>query len=157
MAQALSATVTINHRESSTEGDRALQDKTSLNETFTFVEAAGALGVTKVFSDNRTLNTTSEDLDLAGALESGLGTAVVAAKVKLIAFRWNGLGTFKVDGGVSLGAVAVIDGSITVGPGGLILIVCPDAAGMAIVAGTADLLTITTTGAGDYDVIFGCE
>jgi hypothetical protein len=157
MAQALTANVTITARESSTEGDRALQDKTSINESFTFLDATGALGAPKVFSDNRTLNTTTENLDLSGALESGLGTVTVFTKVRALAVRWNGAGTLAIDTTLSNGATGVFNGTVTIGQGGVFLIIDPTAAGRAVTAATVDLVKFTSTGAGDYDILVAGE
>ena len=156
MAQALTANVTITARESSSEGDRALQDKTSINAALAFLDATGALGAPKVFADNRVLNTTTENIDLSGALASGLGTAVVFTKVRLIFVRWNGLGTLTASGAGASGAAAVL-GAEPVGPGGIIFKASPDAGGMAVTAASADILAITTTGAGDYDIVIAGE
>ena len=157
MAQTTDATITINARETSTVGDRALQDRTAISQKFTFLDATGALGCPKVYSDRRTLNTTTENLDLSGSLETGLGTAVALTKLRLLAIRWNGAGTLTVDGGVTNGASTVLDGSVTLGAGGVFVIVDPTAAGLAITATTVDLLTLTSTGAGTYDVVIGGE
>jgi hypothetical protein len=152
MAITASASFTLNARETSTEGDRDLQDKTSIVETFTFLNASGALGVTKKFSDNRTLNTTTENLDLSGALASGLGTTTVFTKVRLLFVRWNGAsGTLTVSGAGSLGAAAVL-GAEVLGAGGCLLKVDGTATGLAVTAATADLIAVTSTAAGTYDV-----
>lgn len=156
MAQTLTASLTINARESSSEGERALQDKTSLAESFTFLDATGALGAPKVFSDNRTLNTSTENIDLSGALATGLGTAVVFTKVRLLAIRWNGAGTLTASGAGTNGASAVL-GNQVVGQGGVILVVDPTVAGRAVTAATADLIAITTTGSGTYDILVAGE
>jgi hypothetical protein len=152
MAMTASAAITLNAREALVDGDRTLQDKTSISDTFTFLDAAGALGVTKKFSDNRTLDTTNETLDLSGALASGLGTVTVFAKVLLFAVRWNGAGTMAVDTSLSNGATGLFSGTVTLGAGGWLIIVDPTSAARAIGAGTTDLVKFTTTGAGDYDI-----
>lgn len=157
MAEALSATITVTHRETSTEGDRTLQDKTSLNETFTFLDASGALGCTKVFPDNRVLNTTNETLDLSGALESGLGTVTVFTKVRLLAVKWNGAGTLAIDTSLSNGATGVFSGTVTIGENGIFVLIDPTVAGRAVTAATLDLVKFTSTGAGDYDILVGGE
>lgn len=157
MSQSLSAAITINARETVLEGERALQDKTSLAETFTFLDATGALGAPKVFSDNRTLNTTNETLDLSGALASGLATAIVFTKVRLFFVKWNGAGTLEVDCSLTNGATGLMTGKETFGAGGVILIVDPTAAGRAITAGTADLVKFTSTGSGTFDILVAGE
>lgn len=157
MSQSLTANVTITARESSSEGDRALQDKTSINEAFTFLDATGALGAPKVFSDNRTLNTTNETLDLSGALASGLGTATVFTKVRLFAVLWNGAGTLEVDCSLTNGATGLMTGKATIGQGGMLVVIDPTAAGLAITAGTAELVKFTSTGAGTYDILVAGE
>lgn len=158
MSQAASASFSIVVRESSTEGGRLLQDKFTLAEAITFLDATGLLGCPKVFADRRTLNSTTENLDLSGLLESGIGTATVFTKIRILAIRWNGdTGTLKADGGATAGAVGLLDGSITVGAGGWIIILDPTLAGRAITATTADILAMTSTATGTYDFIAGGE
>lgn len=151
-------TVSVEMRETRLDGSSIGSDKFAFTKTYSFVDATGALGCTKFFADNRTLNTTNENLDLNGALASKLGTAVALTKGRILLNHWAGAsGTAKFDYDVTNGADGLIDGSVTLGADGLVLVVDPTAAGRVITPGTADLCTVTTTASGTYNFAVGGE
>lgn len=128
------------------------------------VDLASGVGANQadlLWHDQRTLAASgTEDLDLAGGLTDAFGTALTLVKLKEIivvaaAGNTNNVNvTRPAANGVPL-FLAASDG-IAVPPGGMIHVQAPGAAGIAITAGTGDLLTITNSGAGTsvtYDVI----
>jgi hypothetical protein len=113
------------------------------------------------WSDQRTLSASAtEDLDLAAALTGPLGTTLTFARVKAVLVKAASGNTNDVQitrpasNGVPL-FLAASDG-IAVKPGGLFLWVAPNAAGVAVTAGTGDLITVTNSAGSTsvtYDVI----
>ncbi|QFQ97456.1 hypothetical protein F9278_15930 [Streptomyces phaeolivaceus] len=121
----------------------------------------GANQADKIFADTRTLAASAtEDLDLAGVLSDPLGAALTFARVKAVLIRAAAGNTNNVQvtrpasNGVPL-FLAAGDG-LAVRPGGLFLWVAPDATGVAVTAGTGDLLTLTNSAGSTsvtYDVV----
>jgi hypothetical protein len=115
----------------------------------------------KIWSDTRTLAASgTEDIDLAGALTDALGVAVTFVKVKHVQVTAATANTNNVNvtrpaaNGVPI-FLAAGDG-MPVQPGGTFIWNSPTAAGVAVTAGTGDLLTITNSAAGTgvtYDII----
>ncbi|MEH0650667.1 hypothetical protein QA995_14800 [Streptomyces scabiei] len=121
----------------------------------------GANQADKIFSDTRTLAASAtEDLDLAGVLSDPLGASLTFARIKAVLIKAAAGNTNSVQvtrpasNGVPL-FLAAGDG-LSVRPGGLFLWVAPDATGVAVTAGTGDLLTLTNSAGSTsvtYDVI----
>ncbi|WP_060887285.1 hypothetical protein [Streptomyces caniscabiei] len=121
----------------------------------------GANQADKIFADTRTLAASAtEDLDLAGVLSDPLGAALTFARIKAVLVKAAAGNTNSVQvtrpasNGVPL-FLAAGDG-LSVRPGGLFLWVAPDATGVAVTAGTGDLLTLTNSAGSTsvtYDVI----
>ncbi|NUS86322.1 MAG: hypothetical protein HOY75_27270 [Streptomyces sp.] len=121
----------------------------------------GANQADRIFADTRTLAASAtEDLDLAGVLSDPLGAALTFARIKAVLIRAAAGNTNSVNvtrpaaNGVPL-FLAASDG-LAVRPGGLFLWVAPDATGVAVTAGTGDLLTLTNSAGSTgvtYDVI----
>ncbi|QTU45639.1 hypothetical protein F3K20_12870 [Streptomyces scabiei] len=121
----------------------------------------GANQADKIFADTRTLAASAtEDLDLAGVLSDPLGAALTFARIKAVLVKAASGNTNSVQvtrpasNGVPL-FLAAGDG-LSVRPGGLFLWVAPDATGVAVTAGTGDLLTLTNSAGSTsvtYDVI----
>lgn len=115
-----------------------------------------------VFHDTRTLAAEgTEDLDLAGVLTSALGATLTFVQVKAImiaaaaANTNNVLVTCPASNGVPL-TDAGEKIFPPVRPGGIALWFDPGDGGIAVTAGTGDLITVTNSGAGTavtYDVI----
>lgn len=137
-------------------------DALSRTATVTLGSGTGANQANQVFHDRRTLAlSTGETLDLSGGLTNGLGQTCTFTKVKIL---WILAATTNVnDVVVSVPAAngfvspfnAAAD-AVKVKPGGMLLLVAPDANGYGVTADTADLLTVTNGGAGTavtYDVI----
>lgn len=115
----------------------------------------------KIFHDTRTLlASATEDIDLAGSLTDALGAALTFVKIKHILVNAATANTNNVNvtrpaaNGVPI-FLAAGDG-VPVQPGGTFVWNTPTAAGVAVTAGTADLITITNSAAGTsvtYDII----
>ena len=114
------------------------------------------------FTDQRTLAASaSESLDLSGVLTDAFGAALTFTSIFAILVRAaaGNVNDVEVSCPAANGFVspflAASDG-LKVKPGGLALLVAPNAAAFAVVAGTGDLLDITNGGAGTsvtYDII----
>lgn len=115
-----------------------------------------------IWADERTLAaTTSENLDLSGALTNDLGATAIFAKVKVICVHLKTLTagyTLSVGGAASdafINWVGDATDIIKVGAGGIFLIYNPDLAGYAVTASTGDILKVNNTNAASvtYDII----
>ena len=124
-------------------------------------DGTGANQADRIFTDTRTLAASAtEDLDLAGSLTDAYGATITMARIKAILVKAASGNTNNVNvsrpasNGVPL-FLAASDG-IAVLPGGAFLWVAPNAAGVAVTAGTGDLLTFTNSSSGTsvtYDVV----
>lgn len=113
-----------------------------------------------LFTDSRTLTASSnEDLDLAGSLLSAFGATLTFVKLKAVIVKAASGNTNNVvisrpaSNGVPLFEAA--SDAISVLPGGCFVWVAPGA-GVAVTAGTGDLINIANSGAGTsvvYDVV----
>ena len=115
-----------------------------------------------MWSDTRTLNaSTSEDIDLAGALtDAAFGATLTFARVKAIIIYSKLAANKRLSvGGAASNAFInwVGDASdvINVDPGGCFVLINPTATGYAVTADTGDILKITNAsgGASTYDII----
>ncbi len=116
----------------------------------------------RIFHDTRTLTASSnEDLDLAGVLTDAYGATITFARIKtLLIYADPGntnnviVGNAATNGFISwVGAAAH---TVTVRPGGLLLLAAADVTAYTVTATTADLLRVTNSGAGTsvtYDVV----
>lgn len=138
------------------------EDRLSYKKTIKFTDGAGANQSEAIFHDKRTLSASgSEDLNLAGVLADPFGTTLTFTKIKAIAIYAHTTNTNNVVvGGHATAAFAgwVNDATdkVVIKPGGLFVIVDPTAAGYAVTATTADLLTIANSAGGtgvDYDIV----
>jgi hypothetical protein len=131
------------------------------SSTIALASGTGANQADKIFADTRTLSASAtEDLDLAGVLSDPLGAALTFARIKAVLVKAAAGNTNLVQvtrpasNGVPL-FLAAGDG-LAVRPGGLFLWVAPDATGVAVTAGTGDLLTFTNSAGSTsvtYDVV----
>lgn len=138
-----------------------VSDPLDYSKKITLTTGTGADQADMLWHDRRTLAASAtEDLDLAGALTNALGATQTFARIKAVIISAATANTNNVQvtrpatNGVVL-FLAAGDG-ISVLPGGVFAWVAPNAAAIAVTAGTGDLLTITnsagTTGV-TYDVI----
>ena len=121
----------------------------------------GANQANLLFADTRTLAASAtEDLDLAGVLSDPLGAALTFARIKFVLVKAAVGNTNNVNvtrpasNGVPL-FLAAGDG-LPIRPGGGNAWWAPDATGVAVTAGTGDLLTFTNSAGSTsvtYDVV----
>lgn len=138
-------------------------DRFSLVMEEAFAAGSGSGQVNKAFRDNRTLaGGANEELDLAGGLTDAFGATLTFTKIKVLAIRNNADSALSVGGAAANGfsawagdptdivklAAAGADGSP------FALLIC-DPAGVAVTAGTGDLLKIALAAGtgGTYDII----
>lgn len=154
MANTCSMVLTITAKESVADGRGSSQDNQTISESWTFLDAAGALGVTAQWKDSRTL-TGTESLDFAGGVTNRFGQTKTFTKNKVFYLKnANASGTITVGGG-SNPFVGWFTGTIVLQPGEFILFGSPTSAGKAVVAGTGDLIQVVASVASmAYDVAF---
>ena len=133
---------------------------------FAFTDGNGASQISRIWTANRTIAASgNDDIDLNGLLVDGIGQTLSLLRVRALFIRaaaanTNNLvvGPAPTNGFVTPWGAATH--SNTVRPGGLLVMVAPDATGFAVTAATADLLRVTNGGAGstvNYDIaILGC-
>lgn len=122
----------------------------------------GANQADMMWHDTRTLSASAtEDLDLAASLTGPLGGTLTFARIKMVLVTAASGNTNNVNvtrpasNGVPL-FLAASDG-IAVRPGGCFLWAASDSTGVAVTAGTGDLLTFTNSAGStsvSYDVVF---
>ena len=116
----------------------------------------------RIFHDTRTLSASgTENLDLAGVLTDPTGATITFAKIKLLLIKAAAANTNDVVVGGHASAAFVnwvsdATDKVVVRPGGGLCLWAPGAAGYAVTATTADMLTVANSGAGTgvtYDVV----
>lgn len=137
-------------------GDLDLTDpesRISTGVSYTLASGVAADQADKVWSDQVTLAASgTADIDVAGVLTDALGAAATFAKIKAILVIADAANTNNVNvtrpaaNGLPL-FIAAGDG-IPVLPGGCFLWIAPGLAGVAVTAGTADLITFTNSAGG---------
>ncbi len=127
---------------------------TLAERSFKFKPGAGAGQANVIFADKRSLNpSASENLDMVGTLIDQLGQTVSFTKVRAIAILADATNVNDVVvGGHATAAFASMFGAsnntLKVKPGGMVVLVAPDANGYAVTATTADMLQVANSGAG---------
>lgn len=132
-----------------------------LARQLSFTEGAGAGAANMIWSDRRTIAASATDsLDLAGSLTGPFGTTLTFARIKMLLVlaatgNTNNVNVVRpASNGVPLG-LAAGDG-FPVKPGGMFWWYDPSAAGVAVTAGTGDLLDLVNSAVGTsvtYDVV----
>lgn len=153
MANTCIATWGITAKELITDGHGSSQDNQVVADTLTFVDAAGALGVTAQWKDSRTL-TGTESLDLAGGVTNRFGAAKTFTKNKVFYVKnTSESGTITVGGG-SNPFVGWFTGTIVLAAGEIMSFGSPTASGKAVVAGTGDLVqVVASVSSMTYDIV----
>lgn len=140
----------------------AVQSQLTKKLALALTDGSGANQATNVFSDTRTLAASaSESLDLAGSLTNAFGQVISFTKVRALMIFASASNTNDVVvGGAGANGFFSMFGAAAhtakVKPGGSLIITAPDVNGLAVVAGTADLLQIANGAGGSgvtYDVI----
>lgn len=126
-----------------------------------FTDGAGLNQANLLWHDQRTITASATDsLDLAGSLTDAFGQSTVFARIKAVVVKAASGNTNNVNvtrpasNGVPL-FLAAGDG-IPVKPSGFFVWVDPTAAGVAVTAGTGDLLDLVNSGGGTsvtYDIV----
>lgn len=133
----------------------------SYDKRIRLTSGTGADQANQLFTDTRTLTASAtEDLDLAGVLVDSFGDTLTFARIKAVIVGAAAANTNNVNvtrpasNGVPL-FLAASDG-IAVRPGGVFAWIAPDVTGVAVTAGTGDLLTFTNSAGSTsvtYDVV----
>lgn len=132
----------------------------SIAKSIALTNGTGANQADLVWSDQRTVTASATDsVDLAGSLTDAFGAALTFTRIKVLvvqaaATNTNNVNVTRPANGAPL-FLASGDG-IAVRPGGLFVWACSDATGVAVTAGTGDLLDFVNSGAGSsvtYDVV----
>lgn len=114
----------------------------------------GANQADRIFHDSRTLAASAnEDLDLAGVLTDAFGVTLTFARIKTLIVAADAGNTNNVIVGAAatnafVNWVGAATHTVTVRPGGVLLLAGSDATAYAVTAGTGDLLRIANSGAG---------
>ncbi len=138
---------------------RNIEDKLVFNPNYSLTDGTGADQAKQGFLDTRTLTASAnESLDLSGTLTDSFGAVISFTKLKVLliqADRGNANDVL-VGGAASNGFISLFGDAtdiIKVKPGGMVLLIAPDANGYGVSAGTADLLKIANS-AGGSSVIY---
>jgi len=116
----------------------------------------------KIWSDRRTISaSSSENIDLAGALTDALGAALTFARVKALIIKASSANVNNVvvgGHGSAAWATWVSDATdkVVVRPGGFLAFAAPDGTAYAVTATTADMLTVANSSSGSsvtYDIV----
>lgn len=136
-------------------------DALDYTQRITLENGTGTNQADMLWHDQRSLNASAnEDIDLAGALTGSFGTTLTFARIKglIVAAASGNSNNVQVARGSSNGCtifLAASDG-LVVRPGGLVAWFAPDATGIAVAAGSSDILNIANGGAGTsvtYDIV----
>lgn len=134
----------------------------SYTHSHDLANGSGANQADKIFTDSRQLAASAtENIDLAGVLVDALGATLAFTKIKalLIRAKSTNVNDVLVGGAATNGFIAWVGAAtdvVKVKPNGMLLVTAPDVNGLAVTAGTADLLKIANSGAGsavDYDIV----
>ena len=121
--------------------------------TENWTDGTGANQYQVVFSDERTTDSTGEELDLAGVLKDPFNLTLTFTAVKVISIEASSSNTNNtiLIGGTHpvTGIFADTSDAIIVRPGGTLTIVAPDTTGYAITATSADDLKVYSSGTGN--------
>lgn len=133
----------------------------NLVRTLDLASGAGANQANVVWSDRRTIAaSTTEDLDFAGGgLTDAVGAAVAPAKVRAILVYASCDNTNNVVVGGDANSVPFLSTAATtvsVQPCGVFLLTAPATAGIAVTAGTGDIIQVANSSSGTsvtYDIV----
>ncbi len=138
------------------------KDPLSVKKTFTFTNGEGADKAEVVFHDTRTLaSSATEDLDLYGSLTDAFGNTMNFSKIKMIhvSAATGNTNNVEVGGAASnqfLGIYKDASDISVLRPGAWLAWCVPDATGMTVTSGTADLFKVANSGAGSsvsYNIV----
>ena len=136
-------------------------DALDYTQRISLTSGTGSGQADMLWHDQRTLAASgSENIDLAGSLTGAFGTTLTFARIKglVVAAAAGNTNNVQVARGAANGCtlfLAASDG-LVVRPGGVFAWFAQDATGIAVTAGTGDILTITNGAGGTsvtYDII----
>lgn len=161
MTQSANILLDVVINQTSTGDLNTVRNALSLKKVASLVDGSGLGQASKSWGDKRTLAGAAVDaLDLAGVLTDAFGQSITFASVKAIIVAAAASNTDEVQIGGGSNAFASFLGDptdqIVLRPGGLLVLVAPDAAGYAVTASTGDILRITNASASDqadYEII----
>lgn len=125
--------------------------------TLTLAAGTGAVADTadRGWSDQRTIAASgNDDLDLAGVLTDPVGAAITFARIRLLYIEADAANTNNLLVGPGAATnpwntwISGTTPTVTVRPGGLLLLAARDATGYTVTAGTGDILRITNSAGG---------
>lgn len=132
----------------------------ALKRQFTWPSGTAADQADRIFHDTRTIVASgSDDLDLAGVLTDAFGAVITFADVRLILVAAAAANTNNVIVGGDANALlfgGAAAHTVTVRPGGLMLLAARDATAYPVTPTTGDILQVANSGAGTsvtYDVV----
>jgi hypothetical protein len=125
----------------------------SLANSQGWTSGTGAQQADRLYTATRTIAASGTDpLDLAGVLTDGIGTTITFARVKAMYIAASGGNTNNVivGGGTNpfVNWVGAGTHTVTVRPGGLLLLTAPDATAYVVTPATGDILQLANSGAG---------
>ena len=131
----------------------ALTFQPKLNKLVSLASGVSAGQADVIWADTRTIAASStDDMDLAGALTSAFGASIAMAKIVAVIVQAATTNTNDVVIGAGTNAVGLFggtNGTVSVKPGGIFVLAAPAVAGQAgVTAGTADILRAANSGAG---------
>ena len=135
-----------------------------IDYTQRFASGTGANQANALWQDDRTLAASaSENLDFSGSLTDVFGNSITCTKLKALIVKAASANTNDVDVGGGSTTIAGLFGAtndiVSVRPGGVFIYTSPNANGVTITGGSADVLTVANSGSGTsvlYDIIVLC-
>lgn len=142
--------------DSSSPSFASLRDTLSLTVTHAFTGTGGAAGSAEnAFRTTYTINAASnQDVDLASSVENAFGDALAFVAVKAVVIR-NKSTTLPItvsSSGPGTPWTAMLNGTVTIRPGGVFVVACSEATGYAVSAGATDTFRIANAGGSSVDV-----
>lgn len=125
----------------------------NMTKQINLFDGTGLNSANRIWHDERTIAASgTDDLDLAGTLIDPFGATISLARVKglLVSAATTNANNVVVGAGSNplINWMTGTTPAVVVRPGGLLLVVAPDATGYAVTAGTGDILRIANSGAG---------
>lgn len=145
----MSLTTTVNLRVSTALTNPLDLVTASAPQLFSYLaeltSGAGLNAANAVWSDQRTVAaSTTDSLDLKGSLVDAVGVAFTPARIKGLIVRNRGAQEIALTRSAANGVpwLSAAGDAIIIRPGGINIWIAPDATGVAVTAGTGDLIDI---------------
>jgi hypothetical protein len=146
MALVTNIGVRIDAALSSTVGLAPVQALLAVLKSIALASGTGADAADKIYTSEASIATGATlSLDLAASLEDALGAAFTPAKLKLLLIYSRTTNTTNLTLFGDAASVPIVNTAattMTMRPGGLLLIVAPDATAIAVTATSADIIKI---------------